>query len=72
MTVTIEKTLINTLDQLSEQRNQSRSRIVEEAVKSWQLSQIEHELISGYQEMAKENLEMAEADFHPGMLDRKP
>lgn len=66
ITVTIEETLIHELDRLSEQRNQSRSRIVEEAVTSWHRWQIEHELIEGYRAMAKEDVEMAEAHFQAG------
>ena len=67
ITVTIEETLIHELDRISQQRNQSRSRIVEEAVRSWQRRWIEHELIEGYRAMAKEDGEMAEAHFQAGL-----
>jgi len=67
ITVTIERTLIHSLDRLSKQRHQNRSQAVEEAVKSWQHSQTEHELIEGYRAMAKENMEMAKAGFHAAM-----
>ena len=67
ITITIEEALIHELDRLSEQRNQSRSQLVEEAVKSWQRWQIEQELIEGYRAMAKEDVELAEAHFHAGV-----
>ncbi len=66
ITVTIEEALIEGLDRLSEQRNQNRSQIVEEAIQSWQRGQIEHELIEGYRAMAKEDVEMAENHFQVG------
>lgn len=66
VTVTIDETLIHELDRLSEQRNLSRSRIVEEAVKSWQRLQTESALIEGYRAMAKEDAEMAEAHLRAG------
>jgi metal-responsive CopG/Arc/MetJ family transcriptional regulator len=67
MTVTIDKTLIEELDRLSERRKQTRSRIVEEAVRSWQRWQMEMELTEGYRAMAKEDAETAEARLRAGL-----
>ena len=67
ITVTIDETLIEELDRLSEQRKQSRSRVVEEAIKSWQAWQMEMELIKGYRAMAKEDAETAETHLHAGL-----
>ena len=36
ITVTLEETLVEGLDRFSEQRAQSRSQIVEEAVRAWE------------------------------------
>lgn len=66
ITVTIDETLIKTLNRLSERRKYSRSRLVEEAVMSWQRHQMEQELIEGYRAMAKEDLETAEARLAAG------
>ena len=67
ITVTLEETLVEALARFSEQRAQSRSQIVEEAVRSWERRQIEQELIEGYQAMAQEDLERAEIHFPAGL-----
>ena len=66
ITITIDEAIIEDLDRLSEQRKQSRSRIVEEAVKSWQAWQMEMELIEGYRAMVKEDAETAETHLRAG------
>ena len=64
ITVTIDESIIKDLDRLSEQRRESRSRLVEEAVKVWRNGQMEKELIEGYQAMAQEDVATAEAHLH--------
>ncbi len=64
ITVTIDESVIKDLDRLSEQRRESRSRLVEEAVKVWRNGQMEKELIEGYQAMAQEDVATAEAHLH--------
>lgn len=66
MTVTIDASLIGVLDRLSHERKESRSRIVEEAIRSWQRSRIKEELIEGYRAMAKEDVETAEDHLSAG------
>lgn len=61
ITVTIDESVMKDLDRLSEQRRESRSRLVEEAVTVWRNGQMEKELIEGYQAMAQEDIATAEA-----------
>ena len=67
ITVTMDETLIAELDRLSRKQKESRSRLVEEAVKSWQHRQMELELMEGYQAMGKEDAETAEASRSAGL-----
>lgn len=64
ITVTIDESVIKDLDRLSEQRRESRSRLVEEAVKAWRNGQMEKALIEGYQAMAQEDVATAEFHLH--------
>lgn len=63
ITVTIDETMIHKLDRVSEKRKESRSRLVEEAIKTWHRQQMEHDLIEGYRAMAKEDVEAAETNL---------
>ncbi len=64
ITVTLEEAVIDELDRWTVRRKESRSRLVEEAVLSWQEEQLKKDLIEGYQSMAGEDLETAEAILH--------
>lgn len=64
ITVTIDESVVKDLDRLSEQRRESRSRLVEEAVTVWRNGQMEKEIIEGYQAMAQEDIATAEAHLH--------
>ena len=66
ITLTIEKTIISEIDRVSKSKNQSRSRLVEEALKSWQQTQTKNELIEGYRQMAEEDRETAESHLQSG------
>lgn len=66
MTVTIDTALVEELDRISVERQDSRSRVVEEAVKTWVQGRLEQELIEGYQAMNQENQEAAEANLSAG------
>lgn len=66
ITVTIDAALIEALTRASGQRKARRSQLVEEAVARWQRQQLEQALIEGYQAMAKEDAETAEANLAAG------
>ena len=66
ITVTVEKSLIENLDLLSERLKKSRSHLVEEAIRAWQNLKRKQELIEGYQTMARENVETAESFLSAG------
>jgi hypothetical protein len=54
------------LDRLSQEIHESRSRIVETALKSWYDWHLKQELINGYKAMRQENSEMAESNLVAG------
>jgi metal-responsive CopG/Arc/MetJ family transcriptional regulator len=60
MTVTIEQDLIRDLDRVAASLHQSRSRLVETAIRFWNKARLEHELAEGYRVMAGEDLKVAE------------
>jgi hypothetical protein len=62
--------LIEALTRAAGQRKMSRSQLVEEAVAVWQGQQLEQALIEGYQAMAKEDAETAEANLAAGRETR--
>ena len=67
MTITIDQDILEEISKISKEKRESRSRIIEEAIRTWRQRQMEKELIDGYLAMAKENLEMAEANLKAGM-----
>ncbi len=67
ITVTLEESLIEALDNFSSTLKKSRSRIVEEAVEAWRRHQMEKKLIEGYKAMAKEDAKMAEENLAAGL-----
>ncbi|OHB74749.1 MAG: hypothetical protein A2Z34_06420 [Planctomycetes bacterium RBG_16_59_8] len=66
ITVTVDDALIAGLNRLSTSRRMSRSRIVENALRSFQRELMAQELAEGYREMAEENQKMAEAYLAAG------
>ena len=63
VTITMDESIIREIDRVSRKQKESRSRIMEEAMKEWKQKQIEKELIEGYRAMAHEDQEMAEANL---------
>jgi len=66
LTVTIGRDLVKELDKEAKARKISRSALVEEAIKLVKKKRIEELLKSGYQDMADENLKVAEETIHYG------
>jgi len=67
VTITIDETILEEIDRFSEEHGESRSRLIEEAMKEWKKKKMERELIEGYRSMAKENTETAEANLEAGL-----
>lgn len=63
VTITIDEAIVKDIDRLSEKEGESRSQLIEKAVKAWRQRQLEKELVEGYVAMAKEDLETAEANL---------
>jgi metal-responsive CopG/Arc/MetJ family transcriptional regulator len=63
VTITIDEAIVKDIDRLSEKEGESRSQLIEKAVRAWRQRQLEKELIEGYVAMAKEDLETAEANL---------
>ena len=63
VTVTIHESLIKEVDRLAKEKMESRSKIIEGALKIWRQKLLERDLIEGYMTMEKENVEMAEANL---------
>ena len=67
ITITIDESIIKDIDRLSEREGESRSRLIEKAVKVWRERELEKELIKGYVAMTEEDLETAEANIEAGV-----
>ncbi len=67
VTVTIDKAVLEEIDRMATEQKESRSRLIEEAIKAWRQIQIEKELIDGYTAMAEEDLKTAEANLEAGV-----
>ena len=66
ITVTLEAELIHEIDRIAKARHESRSRMVESAIRSWKRSRIERELEEGYRTMGEENRRVAEESLPAG------
>ncbi len=66
ITITLEEELVKELDRAAEALKQSRSNVVELAVRAWKKEQLERELKEGYQAMAVEDLKVAEENLPAG------
>lgn len=66
VTVTIDEAIVKEIDKLSKEMNETRSHLIEEALKAWRRGQVEQELIDGYCAMAKEDVKTAEQNFAAG------
>ena len=66
VTITLGKTILEEIDRLSKERKESRSGMIEEAIKVWKQKRLEKELMDGYLAMGKEDLETAESNLEAG------
>lgn len=60
-TISISSELLAHLDQEAKRTHKNRSLLIEEALKVWRQFQIEKEMIAGYQAMASEDSQTADA-----------
>ena len=67
VTVTIEESIVREIDRASNERGESRSRVIEKAIQQWRERERDKQLIDGYLAMAKEDVETAEANLAAGV-----
>ena len=67
VTVTIEESIVREIDRASNERGESRSRVIETAIQEWRKRELDKQLIEGYLAMAKEDVEIAEANLAAGV-----
>ena len=67
VTIIVDATILKEIDKLSKSQGESRSRLIEDAIRVWREKELEKELIDGYLAMAKEDGEMAENNLEAGM-----
>lgn len=67
VTITIDQALLEDVDRLSKEQKESRSGMIEKAIKVWREKRLEKELTEGYLAMAKEDVQKAEANLEAGM-----
>ncbi|MDP6504167.1 MAG: ribbon-helix-helix protein, CopG family [Planctomycetota bacterium] len=60
ITITMEEHLVDRLNLLAESRGVNRSRLIEEALTSWERERRRQELVEGYRSMAEEDSDTAE------------
>jgi metal-responsive CopG/Arc/MetJ family transcriptional regulator len=67
VTITVDEAILKEIDKLSKSHGESRSRLIEDAIRVWREKKLEKELIDGYLAMAEEDAEMAESHMEAGM-----
>jgi metal-responsive CopG/Arc/MetJ family transcriptional regulator len=67
VTITIDQALVEDIDRLSKEQKESRSGMIEKAIRIWREKRLEKELTEGYLAMAKEDVETAEVNLEAGM-----
>jgi len=67
VTITVDEAILKEIDELSKSQGESRSRLIEDAIRVWREKKLEKELIDGYLAMAKDDAEMAESHLEAGM-----
>jgi metal-responsive CopG/Arc/MetJ family transcriptional regulator len=60
LTLSLDEDVVDTLDSVSKQSKQPRSRVVQDAIQLWQRRRLQQELADGYRSMNKEDQETAE------------
>ncbi len=71
ITITIDGSILKEIDRFSKEQGESRSNVIEEAIREWRQKHLEDELIEGYTSMAEEDLETAEANLGAGTEEIK-
>ena len=67
VTVTIEESIVREIDRASNERGESRSRVIETAIQQWRKRELDKQLIDGYLAMSNEDIETAEANLAAGV-----
>jgi metal-responsive CopG/Arc/MetJ family transcriptional regulator len=60
LTVSLDEDLVKTLDEISRKSKKPRSRVVQEALRSWRRQNLQDKLAEGYRALAEEDRETAE------------
>jgi metal-responsive CopG/Arc/MetJ family transcriptional regulator len=63
ITISVDDSLLSELDRTAAERHASRSALFAEALRTWQRVRLQQALARGYQEMAEEDRETAEANL---------
>jgi metal-responsive CopG/Arc/MetJ family transcriptional regulator len=63
VTITLDREVLQEIDRLSREKGQSRSHLMEEAIKGWRRRKVEQELMEGYLAMADQDRRIAEANL---------
>jgi len=63
VTISLDALLAQELNEAGRKTGKSRSRLMEEALEFWRRSRLDHELKRGYQAMADEDRQTAEASL---------
>ncbi len=66
ITVTIDEELLEDLDRVARSIRESRSKVLEKAIRTWKKSLLQRELMEGYKAMSDENLKVAEQNLPAG------
>ena len=63
LTVSLDRHLAETLDEMSRQSKKPRSQVVQETLQLWRRKELHEKLGEGYRSMAQENRETAEQNL---------
>ena len=62
-TIAINRELLEVIDRESQERHETRSALIEEALRFWQRQKLNRELAAGYRAMSQEDKETAEENL---------
>ncbi len=60
LTVSLDADLVEMVDKIGHQKKKPRSRVVQEALRIWERSEVQENLARGYRAMAEEDRKTAE------------
>jgi metal-responsive CopG/Arc/MetJ family transcriptional regulator len=66
VTLAIDESLVDEIDQYAGEAKSNRSRVVEIVLSEWRKKRLEHEMAEGYKAMSDENLVAAEDGIAAG------